>query len=84
MGSVDGEQNSLPPEFYPCEECGRMIPADYAYAEMETLEVRCPECLRAALKPCDRCGAFIRASAYQELGTGRVICEPCVLRKLLG
>jgi formylmethanofuran dehydrogenase subunit E len=51
---------------------------------MGTLDVRCPECLRAALKPCEQCGAMIRASAYQELATGRVLCEPCVVKRLLG
>lgn len=68
---------------YPCDSCGRSVPAEYTFAPMETLEVRCPSCLREVLKPCEECGTLIRASAYQHLATGAVICEACVLRKVL-
>jgi hypothetical protein len=49
---------------------------------METLEVRCLSCLREVLKPCEECGALIRASAYQHLPSGAVPCESCVLKKI--
>jgi formylmethanofuran dehydrogenase subunit E len=78
------EQERPPPDFYPCDSCGHLIPTERAYADMETLTVLCPQCLPEKLKPCGQCGAMIRAAAYQELGTGRVICEPCVLKRLLG
>lgn len=76
------EGDPAPPDDYPCEGCGSPVPAERAFAPMETLEVRCPSCLRDVLKPCDDCGTLIRASAYQHLATGRVICEPCALTRL--
>jgi formylmethanofuran dehydrogenase subunit E len=43
--------------------------------------VLCDPCLRERLKPCESCGSLIFASAYQHLPTGRVVCEPCVLKQ---
>jgi formylmethanofuran dehydrogenase subunit E len=78
----ESEREELPAGPYPCERCGNSVPAERAFAPMETLEVLCPACLREALKPCEGCGAPIRASAYQHLPTGKVLCEPCVLREI--
>lgn len=78
----ESEPEELPVSFYPCERCGAPVPAERAFAPMETLEVLCPACLREALKPCESCGAPIRASAYQHLPTGKVFCEPCALREI--
>ena len=58
-----------------------LIPAERAYADMETLTVLCPPCFREKLRPCEECGSLIRAAAYQHLSTGRVLCEPCVVKK---
>jgi formylmethanofuran dehydrogenase subunit E len=58
------------------------VPAEKAYAPMETLDVFCDACLLEKLKPCEGCGSLIYASAYQHLPTGRVLCEPCVLNKI--
>lgn len=71
-----------PPAEYSCESCGRPLPSEQAFAPMETLDVWCSSCLREVLKPCDECGTLIRASAYQHLPTGVVVCEACVLKKL--
>jgi hypothetical protein len=49
---------------------------------METLTVFCPRCLGEKLRPCEQCSAMIRAAAYQELATGRVICESCALKEM--
>jgi len=70
------------PEVYPCDACGKPVRAEVAFAQMENLELRCAECLREVLRPCEICGSLIRASAYQHLPSGRVLCEPCVLKKL--
>ena len=64
---------------YPCESCGQPVPAEKAYAPMETLDVFCDACLREKLKPCEACGSLIFASAYQHLPSGRLICEACAL-----
>jgi hypothetical protein len=76
--SEDQERPTL--DNWPCGTCGRPVPAELAYADMETLTLLCPECIRAKLGPCEVCGAKIRAAAYQHLPTGRVICEPCVVK----
>lgn len=68
---------------YRCDSCGRSVPAEYSFALMESLEVRCPYCLRELLQPGGMCGTLIRASAYQHLPTGAVLCEPCVLQTVL-
>jgi formylmethanofuran dehydrogenase subunit E len=70
-----------PPEFYPCDSCGQPVPAERAFAPMETLDVFCDACLSAKLKPCEECGNMIYASAYQHLPTGQVLCEPCTLKR---
>ena len=69
------------PELCPCDSCGHLIPTERAYADMETLTVLCPPCLQEKLRPCEECGSLIRAAAYQHLSSGRVICEPCVVKK---
>lgn len=66
-----------------CESCGTAIPTELAFASMESLELLCAECLEANLKPCEDCGARIRASAYQHLPSGRVVCEPCAVGRLI-
>jgi ubiquitin len=71
-----------PPEFYPCDSCGHLIPTERAYADMKTITVLCPRCFQERLRPCEQCGAMMRAAAYQELATGRVICESCALREM--
>jgi len=48
---------------------------------METLTVLCPPCFKEKLRPCEECGSLIRAAAYQHLSSGRVLCEPCVVKK---
>lgn len=68
--------------YYYCEGCGRPLPNDVAFAQMESLEARCVDCLKGLLKPCEECGVAMLASAYQHLLTGRVVCEPCVLTLL--
>lgn len=80
---MNHEREEFPISFYPCERCGGPVPADRAFAPMETLEVRCPACLLEVLKPCEECGALMRASAYQHLPSGKVFCEPCVLKSVL-
>lgn len=69
-----------PPEFYRCESCGRSVPAEKAFAPMETLDVFCADCLLKRLKPCEECGSLILAPAYQHLPTSRVLFEPCALK----
>jgi formylmethanofuran dehydrogenase subunit E len=65
-----------------CDLCGASIPDDIAFAPMETLELLCASCLGENLKPCEACGAPIRASGYQHLPSGRVVCEPCAVRHM--
>jgi DNA-directed RNA polymerase subunit RPC12/RpoP len=79
-----GPDSAPQPEVYPCDSCGKPVRAEVAFAQMETLELRCADCLREVLKPCESCGGLIRASAYQHLPSGRVLCEPCVLKEVLG
>jgi formylmethanofuran dehydrogenase subunit E len=79
----ENEREGPPVSFYPCERCGSPVSAERAFAPMETLEVLCGVCLREALKPCESCGTLIRASAYQHLSSRKVLCEPCVLKKIL-
>jgi hypothetical protein len=76
MSESRGSDLGSRPEFYPCDSCGHLIPTERAYADMETLTVFWPRCLQGKLRSCEQCGATIRASACQELATGRVICEP--------
>jgi hypothetical protein len=75
-------EDTGPPD-YSCDSCGRRVAAAHAFAPMETLEVRCVGCLRSGLKPCAKCGTLIRASAYQHLPSGAVLCEPCVLDRIV-
>jgi ribosomal protein L37AE/L43A len=56
-----------------CDACSAPVSPEYAYAPMESLEVLCRNCIDAKLKPCEECGARIRASAYQHLPTRRVL-----------
>lgn len=71
-------------DYWPCDSCAMPVIAELAYADMETLTLLCPECLKRKLKPCEVCGTKIRSAAYQHLPTGRVVCEPCVLSKGAG
>lgn len=71
-----------PPDFYPCEGCGRPVLAERAFAAMQTLDVFCEPCFLQKLNPCEGCGTLIHASAYQHLPTGKVLCEACVLKRI--
>lgn len=79
---MEDERDSDPPETYPCEGCGKPVPAADAYADMETLTILCGPCLSSRLKPCKACGARTRAAAYQHLPSSRVVCEKCVLGEI--
>jgi hypothetical protein len=81
MSESPGKDLGSPPDFYPCDSCGHLIPAERAHADMESLTLLCPECLGRKLRPCELCGAKIHAAAHQHLPTGRVICEPCVVKR---
>jgi len=54
--------STLPSSYYTCEACGRHVPAERAYASMETLDVYCDPCLREKLKPCE--AQSVRRSSY--------------------
>ncbi len=77
--SEDQERRTL--DYWLCDSCGKPVPAELAYADMETLKLLCPEYIRARLRPYEVCGAKVRSAVYQHLPTGRLICEPCVVKK---
>jgi formylmethanofuran dehydrogenase subunit E len=70
------------PELCPCDSCGHLIPTEPGLRRHGDAEVLCPPCFQEKLRPCEECGSLIRAAAYQHLSSGRVLCEPWVVKKI--
>lgn len=80
---IETDREEPPSGPYPCERCGSLVPAEGAFALMETLEVLCRECFQQVVRPCESCGKPVGPASYQHLRSGRVICEPCVISEIL-